>query len=814
MSPRPSPAPQFSRRRGSALLTVVMFIGIMLLLTGSLLTYSSNQRRSNERNKLTLRARNMAENVAIYASEQLTTKLRRLRSPSKLAFDTGSNQVYLPPDDVLVTENSTAGDVEVKAGLTSSTGLQFIDPDVYPNDPNKGLQVDTATVQIIAKSTMSNNNLGSVTSYVEQDLAVDLTPLFQFGVFYNMDMEYGPGPNMTITGPVHTNGNLIARMQTGATSTLTFQDRVSAAGGFYANTAYKGSTWMADDSEDDGPGGTGKLYFTDPSGNPVGIYASSTWRDHFYLSNSGTHTSTPSATALTKFESFATTYLKGNLLTSVNDTPKLELPDVSSYDETTNPKGGRELIDEPYKSGVPDASVTGDSAELANTKISRTAGLYIVVNPDDETRNGKNPDGTQISMLPRSYRCFLTYIDSGGTRQTREVVLPGQPSYGHSAGPDGVMDTSDDTMYTNNLPNRFTDKTMMGVNQVLRIPASGRACDDINTNTVLVSTGLTTGYPTSPSSSNTWPYYNGSSPYVIPDAYFFDIRRATNNTGHPWNRPSNNYLLRPIAKIDFDMTRFRLAVERTLKAATTSSAVYDVNVPNDANWTYSIYNSSATTRAYNLGVNYGTITDYSGITADNTDSGYPYATDPFRMYWAPADDTNADIQSNPNGSYGMALSDFINTSSPCPWFDGVTVYIQSVDAEDHTNIATGAPDRVDSGVRLWNGRGPVISLDKGTYPGRTGFTLATNDALYVIGHFNADGAINSSSSDSTLYGGYSARYADSADEMLASVMGDAITILSQPVFAKKTTDKYYQKTGWNDSLSANRYYSSNYSTTW
>lgn len=792
------------KKRGSALLTVVMFVAIMMLLTGSLLTYTINERRSNERNRLLLRTRNMAENVAIYASEQLTTKLRRLRSPSKIAFDTGANQIYLPPNDVLVTNNSTASDVEVKAGLVSSTGLQFIDPKVYPNDPNKGLQVDTATVNIIAKSTMRNTAVGEVTSYVQQDLAVDLTPLFQFGVFYNMDMEYGPGPDMTITGPVHTNGNLIARMQTGKTSTLTFADRVSAYGGFFAHTAYKGSTWMADDSEDKGPGGTGTLYFTKPDGTKVGVYSGGIWRDHFYTANSGTSASTPTATNLAKFESFATNTLLGNLRTSVHGTPKLELPAVSSYNETTNPGGGREIIEEPY---------TTDSAELSLTKISRNAGLYILVNPDGTVRSGKKPDGSTITVLPYSYRCFLSYIDSSSVRQFIEVVLPGQPSYGYNN--NGTpADTSDDTMYQNILPNRYTDKTAIGSNQVLRIPASGRACDQIVANPTLVSAGQTTGYSRTPSSANNWPYYNNTSPYTIPDAYFFDIRRATNNTGHPWNRASKNYILRPIAKIDFDLTRFRLAVERTISSATTSSKIYYVNVPNDTNWNSSILNPSATPMTFKLGVNYGVITDFSGITADTTNATYPYATDPFRIYKAPADNSDPNILSNPNPTYALKPSDFVNTSGPSPWSDGISIYILSVGAEDHTNIATGKPDRVDSGVRLWNGRGPVISLDGATYPQRTGFTFATNDCVYICGHFNADGKINTTSTDNTAYGGYSARYPDSASEMLCAVMGDGITILSQPVFAKKAANQYYQTSGWADSLSANRYYSSNYSNTW
>jgi hypothetical protein len=809
---------QFMNRKGSALLTVVIFAGVMFVLTGSLLQYTAVERRSNERNRLLLRSRNMAENVAIYASEQITTKLRRLRSPSPIAFVKDANQIYPPPDDVLLTENSKVSDIAVHAGLISSTGLKYIDPKLFPNDPNKGLQVDTATVKIIAKSTMRNPSTGEVTTYVEQDLAVDLTPLFQFGVFYNMDMEYGPGPNMTITGPVHTNGNLIARMQTGFTSTLTFADRVTAFGGFYANTAYKGSTWMATDSEDDGPGGTGKLNFTKPDGTTVNIYSGSVWRDHFYTANSGTAASKPTATNLAKFESFATSTLQGNLRTSMHQVPKLELPAVGTYDETTAPKAGREIIDEPF---------SGDSSDLALTKISRNAGLYIVVNPDDTVRDGKYPDGSPITMLPHSYRCFLSYRNSSGTHIYTEVVLPGQPSYGYDN--NGTpTDTSDDRMYQNNLPNRYTDKTAIGVNQVLRIPTSGKAWDQP---IAQLSGGgaLSPASPHTPLSPGTFVstaasqsavpsgsftgYATGSASYTnIPDAIFYDMRRATNNTGHPWSRSSKTYMMRPIAKIDFDLTRFRLAVERTVLAKTKSTAIYHPGNP-ASDWTYSILNASASTKQYNLGINYGTITDFSGFPVNTTATALYYA-DPFRIYKAPSSASEAAILDSPDATYALGASDFVNTSSPSPWSDGISIFVHSVGAEDHTNISSGSPDRVDSGVRLWNGRGPVISLDKGTYPKRTGFTFATNDAGYIVGHFNADGSINTTSTDNSAYGGYSARYPDSANEMLAAFMCDAITILSQPVFTKNGS-AYYQSSGWADSMSAHRPYTgSSYTTNW
>jgi hypothetical protein len=185
------------------------------------------------------------------------------------------------------------------------------------------------------------------------------------------------------------------------------------------------------------------------------------------------------------------------------------------------------------------------------------------------------------------------------------------------------------------------------------------------------------------------------------------------------------------------------------------------------------------------------------------------------MYFAPSNPTDpltiAQIAANP-GVYAVGGSDLVSNSSTKPWYDGIAIYIHSVDAEVR-QLSGGNPVRIDSGVRLWNGRGPVISLDGTTYPNKTGFTLCTNDAAYIIGHFNADGNVNTNSNDNSATGGYSARYPDSGSEMIAAVMADAVTILSQPLYTTATIP-YSQTSGWSDSLSAHRATDTNWSATW
>lgn len=126
-------------------------------------------------------------------------------------------------------------------------------------------------------------------------------------------------------------------------------------------------------------------------------------------------------------------------------------------------------------------------------------------------------------------------------------------------------------------------------------------------------------------------------------------------------------------------------------------------------------------------------------------------------------------------------------------WDG-TIYIESVDAET----------RKDSGVRLINGRGRVASTP--AHSANEGLTIATNDALYILGDFNADGNIDTNASSLTN----SSRYPENANEVPVAVAADAITILSQPTFNYSGK----QTGGWNDVLSGHRHTSSNHSSYW
>ncbi len=782
---------QLRRRRGSALITVVMLTAMMAILTASMLKYTITERRGNERNRLILRAKNMSESISAYVAEQITTKLYRLRSANAIAFMTGTNAIDLPPLNVLQAADATytsGTNMQAYAGVTGSTGLVFINPATDPTNPNAGLQVNTASVPIIAKATARHGVLGTITSYSQHDLAVDFVPLFQFAVFYNMDMEIWPGADMIIAGPVHCNGELSARSATGFAANVQFTERVSCSKGFYANSIRQGTWINATGGTDAGPGGNGPLRFQHSTTGVVTDIqsAGAVWRDHKYGG------ATETTTTQNNFKVFANTSYGLNLRTSVHGVTNLVLPSVSDYAKVDNPattederNNGRQVI------ARPDAA---DTAGLKETKIARRAGLYIIVNPDDETRTGYKPDGTAVSMRARSYRSFLNTVNADLSHTIYEVILPGQPSYG------------DLNANVNNLPNRYRTDTSIGHNQVLRTIQGGGV--DVAGSGYNPDSNLGTAGEQAPTMT------------TFGDAYFYDLRRAINKSGAGSQlatgtfRSANAYTPRPIIKIDFDLTRFRMAVERTMSAASgsyaatdTTATIYHPGPPGAANWASSIYNGATTAApaARGLGLVSAAFTTLPTATTLT-------AADPYRIYFAPANPADPLIGTDP-GRFGVGASDLVSSVTEKPWFDGITVYIHSVDAEVRA-VTSGVANRIDSGVRLWNGRGKVVSLDGTAYPSKTGFTFATNDAAYIVGHFNADGTLNTTTTDSANPGGYSARYPDpltgTTAEMLCSVMADAVTIVSAPAFSSAT---YLQTTGWNDSLSAHRA-STSWSTTW
>jgi len=86
-------------------------------------------------------------------------------------------------------------------------------------------------------------------------IEVALIPVFQFGIFSDSDLDFFAGPNFEFGGRIHTNGNLF--LSAGSGSTLTLHDKTSAfkevyrqklANGYLSSTDYSGQVLIPTDS--------------------------------------------------------------------------------------------------------------------------------------------------------------------------------------------------------------------------------------------------------------------------------------------------------------------------------------------------------------------------------------------------------------------------------------------------------------------------------------------------------------------------------------------------------------------------------------
>ena len=80
---------------------------------------------------------------------------------------------------------------------------------VISSGPYAGLSAFTTDYRITAEVTGPRGSRARLTQIVQQ-MEV---PLFQFGIFYGkgVDLEFSPGPTMTVTGRVHANSNIYVR---------------------------------------------------------------------------------------------------------------------------------------------------------------------------------------------------------------------------------------------------------------------------------------------------------------------------------------------------------------------------------------------------------------------------------------------------------------------------------------------------------------------------------------------------------------------------------------------------------------------------
>lgn len=323
-------------REGMALLTVIIFTTAIALIVGSLLQWGVQDQRTNARHFLLLDARNAAESAT-----ELAVGVLSYRWESKSSVPSDDLDTY-PLEDEPAFQTELAKyfpdsryEIEVDGGAVTE-GLYYIHPDdpAHEQDPHKGKLVNVQSVDVLAKATVEDPILGdSIEAYARQTLQVRDAPLFSHAVFYNMDLEFHPGPQMVMNGPVHANGDIWVQ----AVNRLEFTSNLTATEDFRYG-------YMLYGDQSDPVSQSGRVWINDGVGGLATPYRGSGNRGHIdNYWDSQSPTSFFQAEGYTNWADFAMNHWNGNVQDASHEVPVL------------NPIGYDDYVrDDPSTSAVDD----------------------------------------------------------------------------------------------------------------------------------------------------------------------------------------------------------------------------------------------------------------------------------------------------------------------------------------------------------------------------------------------------------------------------------------------------------------------------
>jgi len=172
--------------RGVAALIALMAMLMLTLIGVSALKLSNDE--------ITINGNEMNEMASFYAAE---AGLERASASIQAQYVTNGAPPSVMPSGSETVNNVLVGYNAVDKGAASIRTLT-LGTLAGLNALVKTYSITSTGLSLIDGSQME----------LKEEFEVALVPLFQFAVFYGNDLEIAPGPDMTLIGRVHSNGNL------------------------------------------------------------------------------------------------------------------------------------------------------------------------------------------------------------------------------------------------------------------------------------------------------------------------------------------------------------------------------------------------------------------------------------------------------------------------------------------------------------------------------------------------------------------------------------------------------------------------------
>jgi hypothetical protein len=196
-------------------LGIVIMLGVAILILGmAMLSNSGNLLLSTVDSKQRIRAKYAAESM-------VALQIARTMEQSSVLFGSGLDLPGTPLGSLLTGNGERGAASIVNANGSSGPLIQ----ELITSGRFKGMM--GIKIPLVIKAL--GQAPGGAKSRIDAEVKVYQVPIFQYGIFYEGDLEVTPGPWMSILGPVHTNSNAYFRTSGG----LYFQGPVTASGDIF-----------------------------------------------------------------------------------------------------------------------------------------------------------------------------------------------------------------------------------------------------------------------------------------------------------------------------------------------------------------------------------------------------------------------------------------------------------------------------------------------------------------------------------------------------------------------------------------------------
>jgi Tfp pilus assembly protein PilX len=208
--------------RGSATIIAILVLGLLTIFTALAISRTTSEAM--------VMANDSSEGRAYTAAEASLEMMTR-----------NFNKVF----DIKLSPSSSDLDGIRNAAVPGFTDFTFnqniiqtVAPEqvVLSGDTYQGLN---ATRDKWKLQTVATDNSSGTEVVMMREFYNNRIPIFQFGIFYDDNMEFHPGPKFAFGGRVHSNSSIFMMAQTG----LYFSSRVTAVGEIITEKARNGSPW-------------------------------------------------------------------------------------------------------------------------------------------------------------------------------------------------------------------------------------------------------------------------------------------------------------------------------------------------------------------------------------------------------------------------------------------------------------------------------------------------------------------------------------------------------------------------------------------